>query len=412
MALIQRVQDILLKPKETWPVIAAEPGDSAAIYTGYVMILAAIGPIASFIGLSIVGVGAFGISMRMPMMLGLTHLIVSYVLTLIAVFVLALIVNALAPTFGGTKSQINALKLVAYGMTAGFLGGIFSLIPMLGVLGLVAALYSIYLVFIGLPVMMRCPPDKAPAYTAVVVVIGIVAGVLLAALSGMATGGGAMFAGGMDRYPGANVTIDTPAGAVNINTSKMEEMGKKMEAAAKTMESAQASGNNAATGKALGEMMGALTGASGVPIPAQALKALLPQALGDLKRQSFEAQDGQGMGIATSSATASYAAGDRQVKLTITDAGGLGGLAALGAGANMTSNRESDSEVEKVYKQGNRSVREQAHKDGSHAEVTVITENGVIVEARGERVDLVTLKGVVEGVNLGQIEAMKRVAKQ
>jgi hypothetical protein len=42
MALIERVQSILLKPKQTWPLIAAEGGDTASIFTGYVMILAAI----------------------------------------------------------------------------------------------------------------------------------------------------------------------------------------------------------------------------------------------------------------------------------------------------------------------------------------------------------------------------------
>ncbi len=419
MALIQRVQDILLKPKETWPAIAAEPGDTAAIYTGYVMILAAIGPIAGFIGLSVIGAGAFGISVRVPLMLGLVHLIVSYVLTLLAVFVMALIVNALAPTFGGTKSQINALKLVAYGMTASFIGGIFGLIPMLGILALVAALYSIYLFYTGVPVLMKCPPDKAPAYTVVAIVIGIVAGVILGALSGMVMGGGMMMAGGIGGMPGrhlgtpgGDVTIKTPGGEVSINTSKMEEMSKKMEAAGKAMEAAQAKGDTAAAGKAMGEMMGAMTGSSGVPIPAQDLKALLPESIGDLKRESFEASGGSGLGISASSAKAGYAAGDKHVQLSITDMGGLGGLAALGAWANVTSDRETNDEIEKVYKQGNRTVREQARKDGSHAEVTVITENGVIVEARGQKVDVGALRKVIEDVGLSKLEAMKRVAKQ
>jgi hypothetical protein len=194
MPLIQRVQDILLKPRATWPRIAAESADSASIYTGYVMILAAIGPIANFIGLSLVGAGGFGISVRVPMTMGLIHLVMSYLLTLLAVFVLSLVVNALAPTFGGTKSPLNALKLVAYSMTASFLGGIYGLVPMLGILAFVAALYSIYLLYTGVPVLMKCPPDKAPAYTVVVIVIGIVAGVVLGALSGLVVGGGAMVA--------------------------------------------------------------------------------------------------------------------------------------------------------------------------------------------------------------------------
>ena len=124
MALIERVQAILLKPRETWPVIAAEGGDTASIFTGYVMILAAIPAVAGFIGLTLVGVGGFGLNYRLPILAGLVQMIVSYLLTLVMVFVLALIVNALAPTFGGTKDSLRALKLVAYGVTASFLGGI------------------------------------------------------------------------------------------------------------------------------------------------------------------------------------------------------------------------------------------------------------------------------------------------
>ena len=70
MALIERVQSILLRPKQTWPVIAAEPADVASIYTGYVVILAAIPAIAGFIGLTLVGVGAFGVSYHMPIVAG------------------------------------------------------------------------------------------------------------------------------------------------------------------------------------------------------------------------------------------------------------------------------------------------------------------------------------------------------
>jgi hypothetical protein len=418
MALIQRVQDILLKPKQTWPVIAAEPTNTAAIYTGYVMILAAIGPIASFLALSLIGMGGFGFGFGASIFWGLTSLVIRYLVALAMVFVLALVVDALAPTFGGTKSQLNALKVVAYGLTAAFVGGIFSLLPILGVLlGLVAMVYSIYLIFTGLPVLMKCPPDKAPAYTAVVIIIGIVAGVLTMTILGLVTGGGAMLAGGMmpGRHigsTGGDVTIRTPGGEVSINTSKMEEMAKKMEAASKQMEVAQAKGDSAGAGKAMGEMMGAMVAGGGVPIPAQDLKALLPASIGDMKRESFEASGGQGMGIAASVAKASYAAGDKRVQLTLTDMGGLGGLAAFANWANVTSDRETNDEVEKVYKQGNRTVREQARKDGSHAEVTTITENGVIVEAHGDKVDLNALKSVVQSVGLDKLEAMKRVAKQ
>ena len=410
MSLIQRVQDILLKPKETWPIIAGEGGDTASVYTGYLIYLAAIPAIASFIGLSLIGAGGFGFSVRVPLMSGLVQMVVSFVLSLVMVFVLALIVDALAPTFNGSKSQISALKLVAYGSTAGFVGGIFGLIPSLSILGLIAGLYSIYLIYTGVPVMMKCPPEKAGAYTAVVVVCGIVAAVILGAVSAvfmpsagmrMGAGMGAGAIGGKD----TNVTITTPGGGeMKIDTAKMEAMAKQMEEASK-------SGDTAAAGKAAGAMLGAMTGTNAAPIAAADLKALLPESIGDLKRESIESGGGDVAGIGGSSAKAAYVAGEKRLRLSVTDLGGLGGMAALAGWANVTSDRETPTEVEKTYKAGNRTVHEKQRKDGGGSEYTVLLSNGVVVEAQGDKVDVAALKSVVEGIDLGKVESLKRAAK-
>ena len=420
MSLIERVQPILVRPKQTWPVIAAEGGDAASIFTGYVMILAAIPAVAAFIGLTLVGVGGFGVSYRLPVLAGLVQMIVSYLLTLAMVFVLALLVNGLAPTFGGTKDSVRALKLVAYGTTASFLGGIFNLIPMLSLLGVLASLYSIYLIYTGIAVMMRCPPDKAGAYTAVVIVCGIVASVVIIGVAALVTpgrGGGLAgiatgMANGTAGGPPGNVTIKAPDGtSVTINPGAMTEMAKRMEEAGKRMEEAQKSGDSAAAGKAAGEVMGALTGGSGKPIASADLKTMLPESIGDLKRTGIEASSGEAMGIAGSSAKATYANGDRNLTLSITDTGGLAGLAAMAGWANMTVDKETDGKVEKVYKDGARTVHEEYLKDGSHGELTVILANGVIVDADGNRVDVDTLKKVLAGLDLARLEAMKRPAK-
>jgi len=417
MNLIQRMQDILIRPKETWPVIDGEKADAGSLYSNYLIYLAAIPAVAGFIGLSLVGIGGFGVNFRIPVMSGLVNMVVGYLLTLVVVYVLSMIVDALAPTFGGTRSPISALKLVVYGSTAGLLGGIFSLLPSLSILGLLAALYSIYLFYTGIPVLMKCAAGKAGVYTAVVVVCGFVLMFLLGVVSsllipggGMGMRGGTMH--GMER--GGDVTIKTPGGEISIDGGKMEEMARKMEEAGKRMEAAQKSGDGDAAGKAMGDILGAMTGAAGVnsaPIAAQDLKALLPESFGELQRKSFEAQGGQAMGVGGSSAKASYAAGEQRVQVSITDLGGMGGLAALAGLANMTLDRETDGKVEKVYKAGKRTIREDYRKDGSHGEYTVILENGVVVEARGDGVDMATLKRFVDGVGLERVEALKRAAK-
>jgi hypothetical protein len=175
MALMDRVKKILLQPKQEWPVIEAEQATVGGLYTGYIIPLAAIGPIASLIGWSVFGMRIpFVGSMRIPIGFGIRNSVIVYVLGLIGVFVLALIIDALAPTFGGQKNQIQALKVSAYSYTAAWVGGIFSLIPALAILGLLVSLYSLYLLYLGLPVLMKAPQEKAVGYTVVVIIVAIV----------------------------------------------------------------------------------------------------------------------------------------------------------------------------------------------------------------------------------------------
>lgn len=412
MSLIQRITDILLKPKETWPAIAQEPADVASIYSRYLLFVALIPAVCGFIGLSIVGVGGFGFNIRLPLLTGLVNMVVSYVLSLALVFLLALVTDALAPSFGGSKNQVNALKLVAYASTAGFVGGVFSLLPSLSMLGLLASLYSVYLVYTGISLLMRCPPEKAAGYTAAVVVCGIVAMVLMGAVISFLMPRPGMHLGGLPG--GGSVSIQTPGGEVKLDTAKMEAAAKRMEEAGKRLEKAQASGDGAAAGKAMSEMMGAMGNATGggAPLPAEALKAALPAALGALQRESIESQGTQSMGMAASFAKASYAAGGQRVDVSVTDLGGLGGLAGLAAAAwsQTTLDRDTPEKTEKVYKQGDRTVREESRKDGSASEVSVLLGNGVVVEAKGRGVDGAALKALLAGVDLGQIENLKRTA--
>lgn len=189
MNMVQRVQDILLKPKETWPAIDAEPATPASIYQPYLLVLAAIPAVAGLIGMSLIGIGGFGVSLRVPFVTGLAQAVLSYGLTLVMIYVLAWLVHTLASNFNAQGDFIAALKLVAYASTAALVGGVFSLIPALGVLGLLASLYSIYLLYLGVPVMMKCPEDKTLVYTVVIVVCGIFAGFVLGMLSALMTPG-------------------------------------------------------------------------------------------------------------------------------------------------------------------------------------------------------------------------------
>lgn len=165
--LIERIRNVLLSPRTEWPVIAQEQTNVAALYTGYIMILAAIPAVFRFLGS--VAFSPLSFSMNFLMM------VLTYAVSLGMVFVIALIVDALAPTFGAQKSQIQALKTVAYASTAGWVAGVFLIVPLIGwIIALAGNIYSLVLLYFALPHTMKTPPEKAGGYFAVVLVIAIV----------------------------------------------------------------------------------------------------------------------------------------------------------------------------------------------------------------------------------------------
>jgi Yip1 domain len=184
MDLIARVRGILLDPQAEWPAIERESGDPSFLFTTYVAVLALIPALAGFIGTVLIGVTVPVIgTVRMPLLSGLFHAVFGYVLTFVIVYVVAIIVDALAPTFGGQKNFQNALKLTVYSYTPAWLAGIFLLIPGLRFLTLLS-LYGLYLLYTGLPPLMKAPKDKALMYSLAVVVGALVLTIAVAAIQG------------------------------------------------------------------------------------------------------------------------------------------------------------------------------------------------------------------------------------
>ena len=189
MNLQTRVINILSKPMQEWPVIASESTDVATLYKEYIIPLAAIPAICGFLGMTLIGVnmplvGQF----RTPMVSGLAGLVVGYVFSLVGIFVAAFIVDKLAPSFQSSGGMVQALKMVAYASTPSWVAGVLQLVPLLGALALLAALYGVYLFYLGLPSVMKTPPDKVIPYLVVSAVVIIVISVVIASISGVFMG--------------------------------------------------------------------------------------------------------------------------------------------------------------------------------------------------------------------------------
>ncbi len=411
--LIDRAQRILLAPKAEWPLIAAEPDSTAGIFRGYVAILAAIGPAALFVKSTLIGyhIPLLG-TYRSDMLQGLLGAVISYGLSLVSVYVFALIVNSLAPTFGGQKDSLLALKTTAYAMTAAWITGIAQILPIIDVLILIAGgVYSVYLLYLGLPVTMKAPQDKAAAYTAVSVVVAIllswIVWVIVGSVIGRGPFGTALSVGGPIVTTNGGFDKDSPLG-------KLEEWGRNVEEAGRRAE-ASADAKGVPSSAAIGELMGAVIGAGTSPesLSTERLKAFIPDTLAGLPRISLATERNATLGFQVSEADAEY--GDAQgriLRLSLNDTGGAQGLVALAAWAGVEQERTWDNGYERDYRQDGRMLHERWDGASGTGEFGLIVGERFSIKVEGKAANMEELKtAVASGIDVAALEAIAREGK-
>jgi len=192
-SVAQRAKEVLVKPRETFSTIKEETISPRDLILNYLAILAILPAVGSIIGMSAVGmrISIFG-TFRVPLINSVSGALLHYILTLVGIYILGLIINALAPTFSGAKSEIQSLKVAVYCATPTLVAGILYIIPLLSVIVIIAGLYGLYLLYLAIPIMMECPQKKTLGYTVVVIiadiVISVVIGALVSAIPGMGFG--------------------------------------------------------------------------------------------------------------------------------------------------------------------------------------------------------------------------------
>lgn len=405
--LVARVKAILMTPKTEWPIIAAEPATVADLYKNYIMILAAIPAVAGFIKGSLIGYSMFGVHARIPIGAGLSSGLLAYALTLVLIYVMAQVVNALAPSFDGQKDPIQALKTVAYTYTASWVAGAGVIIPGIGwPIALAGGIYSIYLLYLGLAPTMKSPQEKSAGYAAVSIVIAIVLGWFIGLIVAGVAGTGAMMSGALSgtNVGSSHVTVDRDS-----TLGKLDAWSKKVEAAGKQMESAQKSGDADAQGQALGAMIGAATGGGQVEALApELLKPFVPESLAGLKRTEYSAERNGAMGMQISEAHGTYTdGGDRHLRLEVTDMGSAKGLMALAGFAAIDSDRQTEHGYEKTFKQDGRLVHEEWDSRDKRGEYSIVLGERFSVKVSGNADSIDQLKAAVASLNLSGLEALK-----
>ncbi|MBO9709960.1 MAG: YIP1 family protein [Caulobacter sp.] len=385
--LVGRVKRLLLSPSSEWDRIDTEPATIKGLYVGYVCILAAIPPLASLIGGQVFGHGAFGVSFRPNIVSAIVGAIVQYGLTLVSVFLLSLIIDALATSFDATKDRLQAFKVAAYTGTAGWVFGVLAVFPPLAIIAGLAGLYGLYLLYLGLPKLMKAPKEKAVGYTVVTILCAIVLFIVVGAITGAIAGAALLGAGA-----GANIaSAGKMSGTMSVNGTNIDL--DKVQAASKQLEAAAAS---------------AQSGKASPAVSSDVLKGLLPGDVAGFSRTGVETNSGGAGGVSMATASGDYARGDRQFTLSITDLGGMSGLAAMAGAVDAQSSRETGSGYEKMGKVDGRMTTEEWDRDAKSGRYSVVVGNRFTVEAHGAADNVEALKQAVASVDFGRLESLAR----
>jgi hypothetical protein len=435
--LLTRVKNMILTPKTEWPVVEREPTTIGQLYFTYVAPLALLAAILAFIHVTLIGIHLpFGGTIRQPFSIGLMSLVTTLIGAFIGLLVVGFVINILAPTFDGVRDMRQAVKTAAYAFTPAWAGAVFGLLPVFStLLQLAADCYAIYVLYLGLPIMMRGKQEKAAGYTASVVVCTIVLGFVVGAVMagvGIATGGAfahltpSSEATKAEERDQAAATVGNVLGGMlgtdakgkqdlGSAISKVAAAGEQQPAAAGAGSSGSGSGETSAqdAGQAVGGLISALGGAMGgshrvTPVDFQTLKALLPPGLPGMTRSNASGEAKQGLGMQATNATGTYKGADgATVELSISDASAVAGLMEMAESLPQTTNSESDSGYEKDVVLGGHKVHEKYDTHSRHGELHTLVGKRFAVELTGDGVDMSALESALGTVDLGKLESMK-----
>lgn len=164
---------MILTPKKEWEVIASEESTAASVFIGYLLPLVIIVAIANFIGYSIFGVNS-PLGKIVGFGWGVRYAILTFANYIVGTFLAAYVISFLAPSFKGEKNYRKAFKLVVYSYTPILVAGLLYIIPALGTLVLIAAIYSLYILYLGIGLMTGVPKEKQTTFLIVSIVVLIV----------------------------------------------------------------------------------------------------------------------------------------------------------------------------------------------------------------------------------------------
>ena len=354
--ILGRLKPLLTSPKTEWAEIAGEEANIGDLYKSWIIPLAGLAAIAGFIGANIIAITNRFISVQ-PLD-ALLLAIVSLLITLASVYVLALVIDALAPTFGAEKNFGQAFKVAAYAPAAMWVASLFQIVPWLGFLSFVGGIYSLYLLFVGLPILMKPAEDKAVTYTISAIVIMVVISILGSVIVGLFYGG--------------------PNDRVSEQVADMERAAEQGDVAG---------------------MFDAMTSDvdGAVLVQPDALKEFMPDEVDGMARTSLEVETIAYPGN-TTIVTAKYGEADKVLTLTVSNSKAIAMTQGFGAMMGATYDRETSDGYERLQRDGDSWIKEDWSEASQRGEYSR-TFGAFSISARGRNLSMDDLEDAVNDID-------------
>lgn len=178
-SLVERVRGIIFDPQTEWRRIAGE--EPAPLLMSYVIPLAALSALVGFVSTVLYS----GFSIDAEIAWTGASAVLHVVSAVLGVAFAAMLINVLAPRFGGEANGVHAGQLAAYAATAMLISGVSVIVPFVAPIFLLAGLiYSIVLLSLGVRALMSLPETKVVAFVMTFLAVAIVAAVIVIATAG------------------------------------------------------------------------------------------------------------------------------------------------------------------------------------------------------------------------------------
>lgn len=176
-----RLLGLFQNPVPTLETLKSEPYSISDLYQKYILPLVVLPALCAFIGISLLGPGTI--------MGGIVGVIVKVIFGAVGIYLVMLLVQQISPYFGGTKENPLILKWLISSMFINAAAGclqILFFVPVIGFLvslvGLLAALYSIYISWLGIPIFIGITDSKRLPFLLSVIGMAILIAVVISAI--------------------------------------------------------------------------------------------------------------------------------------------------------------------------------------------------------------------------------------